>query len=286
MRRGRLLPRRRRDRPAARAAAERQARRPRGGLRRRGAAVRGSGARRSSRRRQRAGPPGRGNPGRRTRHHHGQRRRRVRRARRVRRGPGLPHRAGQRPGRRGRRDPVRRPGDLHRRPGVAVARAAAERGAHRPARTRRSRRRGDRPHDQFGRTGCGLPPGFPACRRGREPRCARRGDRPAHRRHAGRTGAVTEVRSAHRHGGCEGGRAGFAGGRGRTRLAGGHLPGRPLAAVPVPNPSEVVRRAVGTPSVAEAAALVEPGATLLAAKRASAHATVAVARAGRGGGWR
>ena len=52
-----------------------------------------------------------------------------------------------------------------------------------------------------------------------------------------------------------------------------------LAAVPVPNPSEVVRRAVGTPSVAEAAALIEPGATLLAAKRASAHATVAVARA-------
>ena len=37
-------------------------------------------------------------------------------ARRVRRRPGLPRRAGQRPGRRGRRDPVRRPGDLHRRP--------------------------------------------------------------------------------------------------------------------------------------------------------------------------
>src|SRR6266536_241441 len=52
-----------------------------------------------------------------------------------------------------------------------------------------------------------------------------------------------------------------------------------LAAVPVPNPSEVVRRAVGTPSVAEAAALIEPGSVLLAAKRASAHATVAVARA-------
>jgi cobalt-precorrin 5A hydrolase/precorrin-3B C17-methyltransferase len=51
-----------------------------------------------------------------------------------------------------------------------------------------------------------------------------------------------------------------------------------LKAVPVPNPSEVVRRAVGTPSVAEAAALADPGATLLAAKRASAHATVAVAR--------
>jgi cobalt-precorrin 5A hydrolase/precorrin-3B C17-methyltransferase len=51
-----------------------------------------------------------------------------------------------------------------------------------------------------------------------------------------------------------------------------------LAGVPVPNPSEVVRRAVGTPSVAEAAALIDPDATLLAAKRTSAHATVAVAR--------
>ena len=57
------------------------------------------------------------------------------------------------------------------------------------------------------------------------------------------------------------------------------FPARRLAAVPVPNPSEVVRRAVGTPSVAEAAALTEPGSELLAAKRASAHATVAVARA-------
>jgi cobalt-precorrin 5A hydrolase / precorrin-3B C17-methyltransferase len=57
------------------------------------------------------------------------------------------------------------------------------------------------------------------------------------------------------------------------------FPAGRLAAVPVPNPSEVVRRAVGTPSVAEAAALMEPGATLLAAKRTSAHATVAVARA-------
>jgi cobalt-precorrin 5A hydrolase / precorrin-3B C17-methyltransferase len=56
------------------------------------------------------------------------------------------------------------------------------------------------------------------------------------------------------------------------------FPAGQLAAVPVPNPSEVVRRAVGTPSVAEAAALIHPGATLLAAKRASAHATVAVAR--------
>ena len=56
------------------------------------------------------------------------------------------------------------------------------------------------------------------------------------------------------------------------------FPAERLAAVPVPHPSEVVRRAVGTPSVAEAAALIHPGATLLAAKRASAHATVAVAR--------
>ena len=55
-------------------------------------------------------------------------------------------------------------------------------------------------------------------------------------------------------------------------------PAARLAAVPVPNPSEVVRRAVGTPSVAEAAALAGPGTTLIAAKRASAHATVAVAR--------
>jgi cobalt-precorrin 5A hydrolase/precorrin-3B C17-methyltransferase len=58
------------------------------------------------------------------------------------------------------------------------------------------------------------------------------------------------------------------------------FPADALAEVPVPNPSEVVRRAVGTPSVAEAAALLAagPGATLVAAKRASAHATVAVAR--------
>jgi cobalt-precorrin 5A hydrolase/precorrin-3B C17-methyltransferase len=58
------------------------------------------------------------------------------------------------------------------------------------------------------------------------------------------------------------------------------FPADGLAAVPVPNPSEAVRRAVGTPSVAEAAALLAggAGATLVAAKRASAHATVAVAR--------
>ncbi|GAA1372998.1 precorrin-3B C(17)-methyltransferase [Catellatospora chokoriensis] len=56
-----------------------------------------------------------------------------------------------------------------------------------------------------------------------------------------------------------------------------------LAAVPVPNPSEVVRAAVGTPSVAEAAALLAARArgreaALVAGKTASAMATVAVAR--------
>lgn len=51
-----------------------------------------------------------------------------------------------------------------------------------------------------------------------------------------------------------------------------------LAAVAVPNPSEVVRAAVGTPSVAEAAALRGGDAELLVPKTATAMATVAVAR--------
>jgi cobalt-precorrin 5A hydrolase/precorrin-3B C17-methyltransferase len=60
-------------------------------------------------------------------------------------------------------------------------------------------------------------------------------------------------------------------------------PAAELAGVAVPNPSEVVRAAVGTPSVAEAAALKaarDAGrhADLVAPKRASAMATVAVAR--------
>jgi len=52
-----------------------------------------------------------------------------------------------------------------------------------------------------------------------------------------------------------------------------------LAAVDVPSPSAVVALHVGTPSVAEAAALLSagPGARLLVAKRRSAHATCAVA---------
>jgi len=53
-----------------------------------------------------------------------------------------------------------------------------------------------------------------------------------------------------------------------------------LATVAVPHPSDVVRRAVGTPSVAEAAALLAAGAgaTLLVAKRSSDEVVVAVAR--------
>jgi cobalt-precorrin 5A hydrolase/precorrin-3B C17-methyltransferase len=53
-----------------------------------------------------------------------------------------------------------------------------------------------------------------------------------------------------------------------------------LAAVTVPSPSEIVERTVGTPSVAEAAALLAagPGAELVVGKRVSPHATVAIAR--------
>ena len=54
-----------------------------------------------------------------------------------------------------------------------------------------------------------------------------------------------------------------------------------LAEVPVPTPSPVVERHVGTASVAEAAALLAagPGARLAVAKRRSAHATCAIAEA-------
>jgi cobalamin biosynthesis protein CbiG len=58
-----------------------------------------------------------------------------------------------------------------------------------------------------------------------------------------------------------------------------------LRAVPVPTPSDVVDHHVGTPSVAEASALLAAGgpladAELVVFKRRSAHATVAVARGG------
>jgi cobalt-precorrin 5A hydrolase len=56
-------------------------------------------------------------------------------------------------------------------------------------------------------------------------------------------------------------------------------PAAALAEVPVPTPSAVVARHVGTASVAEAAALLAagPGARLAVAKRRSAHATCAIA---------
>jgi len=59
-----------------------------------------------------------------------------------------------------------------------------------------------------------------------------------------------------------------------------------LTAVPVPTPSPQVEAAVGTPSVAEAAALLASGAgaSLVAAKRRSAAATVAIARRARPAG--
>jgi cobalt-precorrin 5A hydrolase/precorrin-3B C17-methyltransferase len=68
--------------------------------------------------------------------------------------------------------------------------------------------------------------------------------------------------------------------RGRPLVS---FPAARLAAVEVPNPSEIVRAEVGTPSVAEAAALHAArssgrSAELVVEKRVSAHATVAVAR--------
>jgi cobalamin biosynthesis protein CbiG len=57
----------------------------------------------------------------------------------------------------------------------------------------------------------------------------------------------------------------------------GH-PAEALAAVEVPTPSVVVERAVGTPSVSEAAALLgAPGARLRLAKRVRGRVTVAIA---------
>jgi cobalt-precorrin 5A hydrolase/precorrin-3B C17-methyltransferase len=56
-----------------------------------------------------------------------------------------------------------------------------------------------------------------------------------------------------------------------------------LAAIPVPNPSEQVRAAVDTPSVAEAAALAAAGPTgsLVVTKQRFARATIAIARRAR-----
>jgi cobalt-precorrin 5A hydrolase/precorrin-3B C17-methyltransferase len=56
-------------------------------------------------------------------------------------------------------------------------------------------------------------------------------------------------------------------------------PAAALRAVAVPTPSATVEAHVGTPSVAEAAALLSAGAAaLLVPKRRSAHATCAIAR--------
>lgn len=57
------------------------------------------------------------------------------------------------------------------------------------------------------------------------------------------------------------------------------FPADALARVPVPTPSAVVASHVGTPSVAEAAALLAAGdgARLVIDKRRSAHATCAIA---------
>jgi len=65
----------------------------------------------------------------------------------------------------------------------------------------------------------------------------------------------------------------------------GH-PAAALAGVAVPNPSELGRARVGTPSVAEAAALYGGPAELLVPKRKTAAATVAVARHTPGVGYR
>ncbi|MGR6967231.1 cobalamin biosynthesis protein [Geodermatophilus sp. URMC 61] len=54
-------------------------------------------------------------------------------------------------------------------------------------------------------------------------------------------------------------------------------PAAALAAVPVPSPSARVAAAVGTPSVAEAAALLDGG-TLVAGRTTVGRVTVAVAR--------
>ena len=54
-------------------------------------------------------------------------------------------------------------------------------------------------------------------------------------------------------------------------------PAEALRAVETPNPSEIVREAVGTPSVAEAA-VVSSSAELIVEKQKSAHATLAVGR--------
>ncbi|WP_078843483.1 cobalamin biosynthesis protein [Streptomyces albus] len=75
------------------------------------------------------------------------------------------------------------------------------------------------------------------------------------------------------------GEAGIAGAAARLGVPLVTYPAAELAAVAVPHPSRTVLGATGTPSVAEAAALLAagPGAELLVPKSASPRATVAVA---------
>jgi cobalt-precorrin 5A hydrolase/precorrin-3B C17-methyltransferase len=63
----------------------------------------------------------------------------------------------------------------------------------------------------------------------------------------------------------------------KHKLACSFLPAERLNAVTVPNPSETVRNATGTPSVAEAAAIVSGGGRLLVSKQKHGGVTVAVA---------
>jgi cobalamin biosynthesis protein CbiG len=56
------------------------------------------------------------------------------------------------------------------------------------------------------------------------------------------------------------------------------FPASALAAIEVPTPSTVVARHVGTPSVAEAAALLATRGELVVTKQRSAHATCAIAK--------
>jgi len=90
-----------------------------------------------------------------------------------------------------------------------------------------------------------------------------------------RRGEVTALATVDR-------RAGEPGVREAARRRGWLLvtfPAVELAGVPVPTPSAIVSAHVGTPSVAEAAALLAAGARVLAvSKQRSARATCAIAR--------
>ena len=95
---------------------------------------------------------------------------------------------------------------------------------------------------------------------------------------AGIAGADVAVLATLDRRAAEPGIRGLAAERGWRLVA---LPAGDLARQDVPHPSPAAARAVGTPSVAEAAALraAGPGSVLLVPKRITASVTVAVARA-------